>query len=163
PPPVCLQQNDLKKDYSTQTSHHALEKEHRLIGIRGMPRVGKTESIVAASVTAKKKWLFLSSTLIKQTERKSLLKGEYNDGNVYIIDGAVTANSTNREHKNLIRELMSFPAVKVVEHPDLFNDDMKYTMDDFDYIIELREHEDQKITYEKHKKKHWFENEDMDF
>ncbi len=23
PPPVCLQQNDLKKDYSTQTSHHA--------------------------------------------------------------------------------------------------------------------------------------------
>lgn len=140
-----------------------LEKKHRLIGIRGMPRVGKTESIVAASVTAKKKWLFLSSTLIKQTERKSLLKGEYDDGNVFIIDGAVTANSSNREHKNLIRELMSFPAVKVVEHPDLFNDDMKYTMDDFDYIIELREHEDQKITYEKHKKKHWFENEDMDF
>ncbi|SOC38056.1 DUF3388 domain-containing protein [Salinicoccus kekensis] len=140
-----------------------MEKKHRLIGIRGMPRVGKTESIVAASVTAKKKWLFLSSTLIKQTQRTSLLKGEYDDSNVYIIDGAVTANTTNRDHKNLIREMMNYPAVKVVEHPDLFIDDMKYTMDDFDFIIELREHEDQKITYEKHKKKHWFENEDMDF
>lgn len=140
-----------------------MEKGHRLIGIRGMPRVGKTESIVAASVTAKMKWLFLSSTLIKQTERKSLLKGEYADQNVFIIDGAVTTNSTDDEHKNLVREIISYPAVKVVEHPDLFNEGMRYTMEDYDYIIELRETEDQKITYEKHKKKHWFQNEEMDF
>lgn len=139
------------------------EKGHRLIGVRGMPRVGKTESIVAGSVTAKKKWLFLSSTLIKQTLRTSLLKGEYDEKNVFIIDGAVTTNSTKSEHKNLIREIMNFPAIKVVEHPDLFIDGMDYTLEDFDYIIELRETEDQKITYEKHKKKHWFQNEDMDF
>ena len=139
------------------------EKGHRLIGIRGMPRVGKTESIVAGSVTAKKKWLFLSSTLIKQTERSSLLKGEYNDKNVFIIDGAVTTNSTSEGHKNLIREIMSYPAIKVVEHPDLFIEGMHYTLEDFDYIIELREDENQEITYEKHKKKHWFQNEDMDF
>ncbi len=32
-----------------------MKKEgHKLIGIRGMPRVGKTESIVAASVCANK-------------------------------------------------------------------------------------------------------------
>lgn len=30
---------------------------HKLIGIRGMPRVGKTESIVASSVCANKRWL----------------------------------------------------------------------------------------------------------
>src|SRR5690625_7493702 len=42
---------------------------HKLIGMRGMPRVGKTESIVAASVCANKRWLFLSSTLIKQHVR----------------------------------------------------------------------------------------------
>ena len=33
---------------------------HKMIGIRGMPRVGKTESIVAASVCANKRWLFVS-------------------------------------------------------------------------------------------------------
>src|SRR5699024_8185300 len=38
---------------------------HKLIGIRGMPRVGKTESVVAASVCANKRWLFVSSTLLK--------------------------------------------------------------------------------------------------
>lgn len=139
------------------------EKGHRLIGIRGMPRVGKTESVVAGSVTAKKKWLFLSSTLIKQTERTSLLKGEYNDGNVFIIDGAVTTNSTKEKHNQLIREIMNFPAIKVVEHPDLLVQGLQYKIDDFDYIIELREDENQEITYEKHKKKHWFQNEDMDF
>ena len=29
---------------------------HQLIGVRGMPRVGKTESIVASSVCANKRW-----------------------------------------------------------------------------------------------------------
>ena len=43
------------------------EEGHKLISIRGMPRVGKTESIVAGSVCAHKRWLFISSTLIKQT------------------------------------------------------------------------------------------------
>ncbi|MXQ49905.1 DUF3388 domain-containing protein [Salinicoccus hispanicus] len=139
------------------------EKGHKLIGVRGMPRVGKTESIVAGSVTAKKKWLFLSSTLIKQTERTSLLKGEYDENNVFIIDGAVTMNSTGDAHKQLIREIMSYPAVKVIEHPDLFIEGMQYKLEDFDYIIELREDENQEITYEKHKKQHWFEDEDMNF
>ena len=55
-----------------------------------MPRVGKTESIVAGSVCAHKRWLFISSTLIKQTVRSSLIKGEYDSNHVYIIDGAVT-------------------------------------------------------------------------
>lgn len=139
------------------------EEGHLLIGIRGMPRVGKTESIVAGSVTAKKKWLFLSSTLIKQTERTSLLKGEYDQNNVFIIDGAVTSKSTDESHRQLIREIMSFPAVKVIEHPDLFIEGMDYSLSDFDYIIELREDENQEITYEKHRKQHWFEDEDMNF
>lgn len=70
------------------------EEGHKLIGIRGMPRVGKTESIVAGSVCAHKRWLFISSTLIKQTVRSSLIKGEYDANHVYIIDGAVTARES---------------------------------------------------------------------
>lgn len=136
-----------------------------LIGVRGMPRVGKTESIVAGSVSAGDKWLFLSSTMLKQTERTSLHKQEYDKGNVYIIDGAVTSKSTNNEHKRLVEEMIKYEGTTVVEHPDLLMEDpyFKLTQDDFDYIIEIREYEGQEITYEKHKKRHWFESDNMDF
>ena len=128
------------------------EEGHKLIGIRGMPRVGKTESIVAGSVCAHKRWLFISSTLIKRTVRRSLFKGEYDSNHVYIIDGAVTARELNPEHQELVREVMTLPSIKVVEHPDLFVESCNYNMEDFDYIIELRENEDQEIRYEEMKK-----------
>ncbi|MBV5464334.1 YmfK family protein [Staphylococcus epidermidis] len=128
------------------------EEGHKLIGIRGMPRVGKTESIVAGSVCAHKRWLFISSTLIKQTVRRSLFKGEYDSNHVYIIDGAVTARELNPEHHELVREVMTLPSIKVVEHPDLFVESCNYNMEDFDYIIELRENENQEIRYEEMKK-----------
>ncbi|WP_311047078.1 YmfK family protein [Staphylococcus epidermidis] len=128
------------------------EEGHKLIGIRGMPRVGKTESIVAGSVCAHKRWLFISSTLIKQTVRRSLFKDEYDSNHVYIIDGAVTARELNPEHQELVREVMTLPSIKVVEHPDLFVESCNYNMEDFDYIIELRENEDQEIRYEEMKK-----------
>ena len=67
---------------------------HKLIGIRGMPRVGKTESVVAASVCANKKWIFLSSTMIKQTVRNQLIGDEFNGNNIFIFDGVVTRRTT---------------------------------------------------------------------
>ncbi len=121
---------------------------HKLIGIRGMPRVGKTESIVAGSVCANKRWLFVSSTMIKQTVRNKLIAGEYNSDNIFIIDGVVSKRRASEEHWNLIREIMQLPAIKVVEHPDIFVQSTQYTLDDFDYIIELRSHVDEEITYE---------------
>lgn len=121
---------------------------HKLIGIRGMPRVGKTESVVAASVCANKRWLFVSSTMIKQTVRKSLIAGEYDPDNIYIIDGVVSKRKANEEHWQLIREIMQLPTIKVIEHPDVFVQSTEYSMEDFDYIIELRTHEEQEITYE---------------
>src|SRR5699024_8306258 len=63
---------------------------HKLIGVRGMPRVGKTEVIVAGSVSANKKWLFVSSTLLKQTVRNQLIDGEYGEDYIYILDGIVS-------------------------------------------------------------------------
>lgn len=139
------------------------EEGHKLIGIRGMPRVGKTESIVAGSVSAHKKWLFISSTLIKQTVRSSLIKGEYDKDHVYIIDGAVTARETNPKHQKLVKEVMTLPSVKVVEHPDLFVEASDYIMDDFDYIIELRAEENQEIEYEEMKKKTVRSKNNLDF
>ncbi|RIO46572.1 DUF3388 domain-containing protein [Staphylococcus saprophyticus] len=139
------------------------EKSHKLIGIRGMPRVGKTESIVAGSVCAHKRWLFISSTLIKQTVRSSLIKGEYDSDHVYIIDGAVTARESSQKHQELVKEVMSLPAIKVVEHPDLFVETSDYEMSDFDYIIELRENKNQEIQYEEMKKKTVKSKNNLDF
>ncbi|GAB6622021.1 DUF3388 domain-containing protein [Bacillus cereus] len=125
-----------------------MKKEgHKLIGIRGMPRVGKTESIVAASVCANKRWLFVSSTLIKQTVRSQLIEDEYSDDNIFILDGIVSTKRANERHWQLVREIMRLPATKVVEHPDVFVSQSEYTLDDFDYIIELRDDYDEEIQY----------------
>lgn len=124
------------------------EEGHKLIGIRGMPRVGKTESIVAASVCANKRWLFVSSTLLKQTIRNQLIEDEYNANNLFILDGIVSTKRANERHWQLVREIMRLPAVKVIEHPDIFVQNTEYTLEDFDYIIELRNQHDEEITYE---------------
>jgi hypothetical protein len=121
---------------------------HKLIGIRGMPRVGKTESIVASSVCASKRWLFVSSTLLKQTIRSQLIADEYSPENVFILDGIVSTRRGSERHLQLVSEIMRLPATKVVEHPDIFVQNTEYTMDDFDYIIELRNSPDEVITYE---------------
>lgn len=78
-----------------------------------MPRVGKTESIVAASVCANKRWLFVSSTLIKQTVRSQLIEDEYSDDNIFILDGIVSTKRANERHWQLVREIMRLPATKL--------------------------------------------------
>ncbi|MDQ0270155.1 DUF3388 domain-containing protein [Cytobacillus purgationiresistens] len=124
------------------------QQGHKLIGIRGMPRVGKTESIVASSVCANKRWLFVSSTLLKQTIRNQLIEDEYSDDNLFIIDGIVSTKRANERHWQLVREIMRLPAIKVIEHPDIFVQNTEYTINDFDYIIELRHDPDEEIKYD---------------
>lgn len=121
---------------------------HKLIGIRGMPRVGKTESVVAASVCANKKWIFLSSTMIKQTVRNKLIGDEFSNNNIFILDGIVTRRSSDERHLQLVREIMNMPSIIVIEHPDMFVQQSEYKIEDFDYIIELRHHPDEEITYD---------------
>ena len=124
------------------------EDGHKLIGIRGMPRVGKTESVVAASVCANKKWIFISSTMIKQTVRSSLIGDEFNGNNIFILDGVVTRRSSDERHQQLVREMMKMPTIKVIEHPDMFIQYSEYKIEDFDIIIELRNGPNEIITYE---------------
>jgi hypothetical protein len=126
-----------------------LKKEgHQLIGIRGMPRVGKTESMIAASVSANKRWTFISSTLLRQTLRSSLAVDEMTPDHVYLIDGIVSTLRSTEKHHSLLREIMNFPAAKIIEHPDIFVRESEYEMSDFHYIIELRHHPDEEITYD---------------
>lgn len=130
------------------------QEGHKLIGIRGMPRVGKTESVVAASVCANKKWVFLSSTMIKQTVRNQLAGDEFSDNNIFILDGIVTRQSSDERHLQLVREMMRLPSIKVVEHPDMFVQQSDFSIEDFDYIIELRTDPEEEITYEMMEKNH---------
>src|SRR5699024_6567686 len=115
------------------------EKGHKLIGIRGMTRVGKTESIVAGSVCAHKRWLCITTTSIKRTARRSLRQWEYGFDHVYIIEGAVTGTVSTQKQKELVKEVVSLPSIKVVAHLDLFVEPSDYERSDFDSIIELRE------------------------
>lgn len=121
---------------------------HKLIGVRGMPRVGKTESIVASSVCANKRWVFISSTLLRQTVRNQLADDEFSDDHIFIIDGIVSTKRSSERHWELLRQVMRLPVTKVVEHPDIFVQTSEYRLEDFDYIIELRNDHDEEITYD---------------
>ncbi|MCG7407426.1 DUF3388 domain-containing protein [Paenibacillus sp. ACRRX] len=121
---------------------------HQVIGLRGMPRVGKTESIIAGSVCAMKRWTFVSSTLLRQTVRSQMSEEEMNPHNIFIIDGIVSTIRSNEKHEMLLQEIMNMPSTKVIEHPDIFVRETHYDYDFFDYIIELRNAPDEEITYE---------------
>jgi hypothetical protein len=119
---------------------------NKVIGIRGMPRVGKTESIIAGSVSANKRWTFLSSTMLRQTVRSQLSDEELNPNNVFIIDGIVSTIRSNEKHYLLLQEIMEMPSTKVIEHPDMFVRESEYDYSIFDYIVELRTNQDEVIT-----------------
>ncbi|KGA98534.1 hypothetical protein AJ85_02990 [Alkalihalobacillus alcalophilus ATCC 27647 = CGMCC 1.3604] len=121
---------------------------HFLVGVRGMPRVGKTESIVASSVCANKRWSFISSTLLRQTVRTHLNDDEQGSDHIFIIDGIVSTMRATEKHRQLVRDIMQLPAVKVVEHPDIFVRETEYELEDFDCIIELRNDDSEEITYD---------------
>ena len=95
-----------------------------------------------------RKWIFLSSTMIKQTIRNKLAGDEFSDNNIFIIDGIVTRRSTDERHLQLVREIMRLPSIKVIEHPDMFVQHSAYKLEDFDTIIELRHEPNEEITYE---------------
>lgn len=121
----------------------------QVIGVRGQPRVGKTESIVAASVYANKRWTFVSSTLLKQTIVNELPPEQLKSNRyVYIIDGAVSALRGSERHMSVVEEVLLMQAPVVIEHPDIFVHKTRYGWSLFDMLIELRHVPDEVIEYE---------------
>ncbi len=119
-----------------------------VIGLRGMPRVGKTESIIAGCVSAKKRWIVLSSTFLRQTVRNQLNDDEWNEHHLYIIDGIMSTVKSSEKHHQLLQDIMNYPAVKVIEHPDIFVRDTEFDYSHFDYLVELRNSPDEDILYD---------------
>jgi hypothetical protein len=125
-----------------------LQKSCPVVGVRGMPRVGKTESIIAACVHANKKWIMVSSTLMRQVMRNNLTEEELADDCVLVIDGIVSTFRASQKHRELLKEIMKIPIPKVIEHPDILLREGDFSPDIIDYTIELRRTEDEEINYE---------------
>ena len=123
------------------------EGGNRVIGIRGMPRVGKTEAAIAACVYANKRWILLSSTILRQTLRTKLLSDESDNSCIFLIDGITSATRGNDEHWCLIEKVLAMPTLKIIEHPDVFLRDGRLKVI-FDFIVEIRHHQDDVIRTE---------------
>jgi len=113
-----------------------VEGGNRVIGVRGMPRVGKTEAAIAACVYANQRWILLSSTIIRQTIRTRLLDDELTES-IFLIDGITSTSRGNEGHWSLLEQVMKLPTPKIIEHPDVFLRDGRMDID-FDFIIEIR-------------------------
>lgn len=113
------------------------EGGNHVIGLRGMPRVGKTEAAIAACVSANKRWILLSSTIIRQTIRTELLPDEP-ENSIFLIDGITSTTRGNEAHWSLLEKTLQMPTIKIIEHPDIFVRDGRLDVV-FDYIIEIRQ------------------------
>lgn len=110
---------------------------NQVIGVKGMPKVGKTEAIIAACVYSSKRWTFISSTMIRQSARTRLYPVEREPDNiVFLLDGSMTARASE-DHHRVVKEVMDMDVPKVIENPDMFIQQGDYTLDIFDRIIEL--------------------------
>lgn len=123
-----------------------IEGGNQFIGIRGVPRVGKTEAAISACVYANKKWILLSSTIIRQTLRTTLMLDEAEDS-VFLIDGITSTSRGVDAHWELLSRVMELPTPKIIEHPDVFLRDGRINVD-FDLIIEIRNQPEDEIRIE---------------
>lgn len=121
------------------------EGGQKTIGIRGMPRVGKSEASIAACVYANKKWTLISSTIIRQTMRTQLSPEESAEDTIYLIDGITSTSRGTPAHRQLLNQILTGPGIKIVEHPDVLIRDGGYPSSTFDLIVELRNYPDQEI------------------
>lgn len=122
---------------------------NQIIGIRGMPRVGKTESAIAACVTANKRWVLVSATIFQQIMRTHLIPEEMAEDCVYLIDGITSIFRGGEDHQQLLKKVLSMPMPKIVEHPDILVKHGGFSEKIFDTIIEIRRSSEEEIDYDK--------------
>jgi len=124
-------------------------RDNQVIGIRGMPRVGKTESAIAACVTANKRWVLVSATIFQQILRTHLTPEEMDKDCVYLVDGITSIFRGEEDHKNLLKKVLNLPGSKIIEHPDILVKHGGFSEKIFDTIIEIRQDANEEIDYDK--------------
>ncbi|AZR72436.1 hypothetical protein BBF96_02925 [Anoxybacter fermentans] len=118
------------------------KKSDIFVGFRGSPRVGKTETAIAASVHANKPWILISSTLLKKIVRTNLDNEILENGTILIIDAITTFYRSFPEHIEFVKNLLNKKIPRIVEHPDVLVRETNIKLSDFDLIIELNNDED---------------------
>jgi hypothetical protein len=114
------------------------ETSGRIYGLRGTPKVGKTEAAIAACVHASKRWILVSGTMLRQTLRTELTPTETGDDCVLFVDAATSVNRPVPEHRRLVEKVLRMDIPKIVEHPDLFIREGWLSPGDFRMYVELR-------------------------
>ncbi len=108
-----------------------------LIGLRGSPRIGKSETAIAASVHANKPWVLISSTLLRKIMRTSIDEELLDMGAVLIIDAITTFRRSFPEHIEFVKKILNYPVLRIVEHPDILVHETDIQLESFDLIIEI--------------------------
>lgn len=109
-----------------------------LIGIKGDPGVGKTETAIATAVHANKRWQIMSSTLLRKIARTKISDEFLKEDNLVIIDAITTFHRSTADHIKFIKKkILPSPVIKVVEHPDIFVKETEHVWNDFDLTVEL--------------------------
>ncbi len=117
------------------------------IGLRGMPRVGKTESAIAACVHANKRWIMVSGTILRLYLRGTLSPDEEREDCVYLLDAIATTTRGDARHRNLVQTLLEKPVPKIIEHPDIFVREGILAAERLSVLVELRRSYDERIDY----------------
>lgn len=117
------------------------------IGLRGLPRVGKTESAIAACVHANKRWIMVSGTILRLYLRASLSEDERLGDCVYLMDAIATTTRGDARHRALINRLLDEPVPKIIEHPDIFVREGILAPERLSVLVELRRTPDEEIDY----------------
>lgn len=125
------------------------ENEGQILGIRGMPKVGKTEAAIASCVNASKRWIMVSGTIFRQTLRTHLNPEETASDCVLLLDAITSTSRPLPEHGELVKEVLALPLPKIVEHPDIFVREGVLSSEAFRTIIELRREPDEVINYDR--------------
>lgn len=110
-----------------------------LIGFKGSPRIGKTETAIAAAVHANKRWQLLSSTLLRKIAITKISKELLDFNSVFIIDAITTFHRSNAEHIAFVNDILKLSIPRIIEHPEVLIQESEYLWDDFDLILELRD------------------------
>ncbi len=123
-------------------SHFITGRSDVKLGLSGEPKVGKTETAIAAAVHANKEWRLLSTTLLRKIAVKKL-SANLNSETVFIIDAITTFFRSSAEHVRFIRRFLSeTEAPIIIEHPQIFVQETEYDFDCFDMVINLSSRED---------------------
>ena len=131
----CRTELELLLDFM---SHYLSRDKEVKIGLKGAPKIGKTETAIAAAVHANKEWRLLSTTLLRKIAVTKLSSEKIDIQTVYIIDAITTFHRSTAEHVRFIKNFLAeVSAPIIIEHPQIFIEETQYEIEIFDVLVEL--------------------------